>query len=292
MPRDHIIPRFYLKNFSDDSGKVFINSLNGVSLRNVKSAATVLNYYSEKDVEFSFEQKLNRVESKVSNLVKILAMNPNSKLSDTDKANLFQFIKMTHVRSPRGRTLVREVGAVMKFNGYVEVRDSSSGVPYIIHRDSLVSGVEKTFDFEEIDPQNEFDPYVKSAHSLAFERIIDADPLLYQNFNYEFFSTNHNRLITSDSALTIFSDSSTPKGLVGADQIYLPISSRVGLMCFAKNTDGVGTLGDLPYDFSDFLNNTIKSNARKFLISHPTNREEIENFLIDPDKPELSVEGL
>lgn len=252
----------------------------------------MLNYYSENDVDFSFEQKLNRIESNVSPVVKELAINPNIELSDLDKENLFNFIKMSYVRSPRGRKLIREVGAVLKHGGFVEVMDLPSEKPYIVHRDSFEKHMSKTFDFGEFDPSDEIDPNVKAVHSAAFERVMKTMPLLYQEFDFDVFSTENDKLITSDSAAILFSSSMVPTGLAGAEQIYLPISSKVGLMCFRRNSKGARSITDLPFNFVDFLNKIVKSNTRKFLISHPSFRSEIENFKISPDVSELSVDGL
>jgi len=291
LPQDHILPRFYLKNFADEDNKVFLNSTDGLALKNIKSATTILDYYSDSQIQYDFEKKLNRIETKVSGIVKRLAGNQVFLLAESEKRDLFDFIKMTYARSPRGRKLVSEVGGVLKEHEYLEVKSKTQPESFILHRDSLTDEVEVLFDFSQINPNDELDLEVKSVHSHSFERVMNSQPTLYDDFNYELFSVESDLLITGDSAVTIFSDSPIPKGLSGADQIYLPLGSKVGLFCFSKRLKSDNSVSKFNSNLIDILNSKIIQNSRKFLVSHPSNRGAIEKISICQDFTELDVKG-
>jgi hypothetical protein len=280
-----------LKNFADVEKKVFLNSTDGLALRNVKSATTILDYYSECHIQDDFEKKLNRIETKVSGIVMKLAQNKVCLISESEKKDLFDFIKMTYARSPRGRKLVSEVGGVLKEHEFVEARSKNRSEPFILHRDSITEEIEVLFDFSQIDPSDDLDIEVKSVHSHSFERFMNSLPTLYDDFNYELFSVESDLLITGDSAVTIFSDSPIPKGLSGADQIYLPLGSKVGLFCFSKKLKSDNSVSKFNSNLIEILNSKIIQNSRKFLVSHPSNREAIEKISICQDFTELDVKG-
>ena len=289
MPRDHLIPRFYLKNFSDDSGKVFVLSNELKRLINTKRAATSLNYYSDSNIPFDFEKLLNQHESAAAIILNKVLTNLGSNMTDQDCQKLFDFIKLSYIRSPRARKLVTEVGCVLQDHEFVEVFDHTSKSYMVKHRDSISPGASIIFDPKSIDTNDDHNDGIKGIHSNSFQRAMCRYPDLYKMFDFKIFVLENQSLVTSDSFVITFSGDNLSGGLASSSVIYSPLGSNVGLLCFAKEfPESDRNL----YENVEYLNGLVMKSARKFVVSHPRNRNLIENFEINSELNELDVHGI
>lgn len=292
MPKDHVVPEFYLRLFGNDLGQVSIKTNAGLKKTNVRSALITEDFYSNPAEKANFESNLQITESRAAPIFKKLVVENQRNFSEKEEAELFEFICSTYLRSYRSRILTANMAEILIKTDFLEVENRISGSMSVKHREALDDKDIVIRNFEHVDPNNITNPQVKNMHFDSYRNVLSKAKERFQNYELHIIEFSRKKLITCDSPTVLFNDSGQTPSLYNAEQMYLPISPFLALLYIRRGSDSAHKVWAPSTVLQELLNNSIIRNARLGLISHPDDEFLISSCEIKPTVNELDVIGI
>lgn len=292
MPKDHVVPEFYLRHFGNELGQVSIKTIAGLKKTNVRSALITENFYSNPTEKANFESNLQTTESRAAPIFKKLVVENQRDFSKRDEAELFEFICSTYLRSYRARILSANMAEILIKTDFLEVENRHNGSMSVKHREAVEDDDIIIRDFELVDPNNITDPQVKNMHFDSYRNVLSKAKESFQNYEMHIIEFRRKKLITCDSPAVLFNDSGQTPSLYNAEQMYLPLSPCLALLYIRRGSESAKKVWSPSTVLQELLNDSIIRNARLGLISHPDDELLISSCEIEPTVYELDVVGI
>jgi hypothetical protein len=292
VPLDHLVPEFYLRNFGNSQGQVLVKTIDGLVKRNVRSSLVIPDFYSDLEEKRNFEETLQITESRSAPIIQAIVAKGKRFLDEEESLQIFEFVCSLYLRSFRSRNLTSDLAEIMKITNFLEVRNQLDGSTSAKHRESLNASDLVISDFQHVDLMNKSDSKIRSVHFDSYKSALVRATRELKSFNLNFIDFERKRLFTCDSPVVLFSDAGEITNWENAEQIYLPLSSKVAIFCVRKESES--SLKDWAPStvLQEIFNDSIELNCRYGLVAHPADDLLIRDRQIFSNRRELEIEKI
>jgi hypothetical protein len=294
---NHLIPKFYLRYFSDVNEIVSIATLeNRRFFSSITKASVERDFYlvhdSEAIEEGLFEDLLNDIETNAAKVMNDLNTGSLRKFAPEQRRVLSEFIASQLLRSRSTRNQFSELVDTFNDLGFNEAFDPETGQVFMTRESMAESHL--LFTPKVPEDRGARENFIKEQHLSSFKRNLDLTSNLISRRKWILVQNFTGKLVTSDHPVVIY-DSATqfPSGIMNAEYLYFPLNRRLGLL-MEYSISGFSNFEILVCNTSmrKTLNALISYNARLEIYFHPDDEEELPKKLPKKRDSELNLKKL
>jgi hypothetical protein len=294
---NHLIPKFYLRYFSDVNEIVSIATLDnrrfssGISRASVERDFYLVND-SEAVGEELFEDLLNEIETSASKVMNEFNTGNLRKFSPEDRRVVSDFIAAQILRSRSMRNQFSELIDTFTGLGFNEACDLETGQVFMTRQSMTESHLLIAPKVPE--ESGERDNFIKERHLSSFKSNLDLMSELISRRKWILMQNITGKLVTSDHPVVIHeSDPQFPTGFMNAEYLYFPLNRSLGLL-MEYSINGFSDFEILVCDSAmrKTLNTLISYNARLEIYFHPDDEKELPRKLPRKRDSELNLKKI
>jgi hypothetical protein len=273
----HYVPKFYLKGFTDKNGSLWVyeKGRNAPRESSPKAEGNQENYYVFSDRGYpddSAEKVFSKAESVVAPTIRKVG-NPQFKMSDRQRSELYTFVALMFVRVPAYREFLDQLmGKIMKSYTQKQASDpekfAAAMKEFEAKTGESVGDIEKLRKFAASD-----DYFVKQGSlgynlGLVFRSGLEISEIFDREFNHDlYYAAPGTMFMTCDNPIVTFEPDIDGRAWVGMGvgrprtEVIFPLNKRVCLIMSRKGRGAKEVASPLR---SRQINDMVMAASQKF----------------------------
>lgn len=279
--RQHIVPKFYLKGFSDTSEQIRRVELPGDRsyLLSITNASVIKDFYtiilpdgSESD---AFERAFIEIEGAAAEAVRITTsgiwpLPPESRLALANWIAL-QHLRSEDIRADQSAMTAQMVRLLVGISGKAALRQ-------VIEKAEGRTLTEEELDWEWKDITKPGGPDLTpdvNQHMKLLLSMLDGTTRLIYDCHWTLYKFSRRVLITSDHPVSVVEKPGQPVGLATAEMFFAPLNRKLALTIRPRHRLPleIRSIPDVVYPGSTLLARTFNketaARARRYIYHHP-----------------------